>query len=194
MSRNNKVNRDHYMIAGRLPQDEWARQRKKQTEPLWGTKRRKARPAPPWMAGEPAGAADDAVSTNEADEGEATQQPRGRTRREASGTPQGAGNDQTRTKRRTTEARPQDTKAGTTRGARPNAAKTRSTKKAPGRTASATGRGGAKSTKAAPAAKTARGAAAGARTTATTRSAKKAKSKKAKKAKTSGNARAAKKR
>jgi DNA-binding protein HU-beta len=51
MSRHNKVNRDHYMTAGRLSPDDLARERRKQAEPLWGaTKSRKRKVLPPWMA------------------------------------------------------------------------------------------------------------------------------------------------
>lgn len=50
MSRRNKVNPDHYTIAGRLAPDDWARERRKQNEQLFGaTRTRQKKAVPPWM-------------------------------------------------------------------------------------------------------------------------------------------------
>jgi hypothetical protein len=54
VSRNNKVNPDHYTMAGRLTPDELARQRRQQDEQLFGRGRRRQRAMPPWMTNEPA--------------------------------------------------------------------------------------------------------------------------------------------
>src|SRR5688572_18133572 len=51
MSRHNKVNPDHYTTAGRLSQDDLARERRKQSESPMGFNRKSAKKAaPPWMA------------------------------------------------------------------------------------------------------------------------------------------------
>jgi hypothetical protein len=61
MSRRNKVNPDHYTIAGRLAPDDLARERRKQAEQQFGTTRGgQQKPLPPWMANEAAGNGDDA--------------------------------------------------------------------------------------------------------------------------------------
>jgi hypothetical protein len=53
MSRNNKVNPDHYKLGGRLSADDLARERVKQAEiHQTGPKRRRGNPQPPWMANE----------------------------------------------------------------------------------------------------------------------------------------------
>jgi hypothetical protein len=50
MSGKNKVNPDHYKVAGRLSQDDLARARRTQSEPLFGaTRGRQDKPLPPWM-------------------------------------------------------------------------------------------------------------------------------------------------
>lgn len=60
MSRRNKVNPDHYTGAGRLAPDDLARERRKQTEPMFGLKRGADRkPTPPWMAHDAKGKAAD---------------------------------------------------------------------------------------------------------------------------------------
>ena len=95
MSRINKVNKDHYMIAGRLTPDELARQRRKQEEPLWGaTKNRKGKPMPPWMANE-----------NPAAEGDAAREEPSETGRDVSGKRQAADGDQENSSRRSATAR-----------------------------------------------------------------------------------------
>jgi hypothetical protein len=51
MSRQNKVNPDHYTTAGRLSPDDLARERWKQNEPTHAERGRRARKAmPPWMS------------------------------------------------------------------------------------------------------------------------------------------------
>ena len=51
MSRQNRVNPDHYKTAGRLTQDDLARERRKQSESQMGAGRAQSRKAsPPWMA------------------------------------------------------------------------------------------------------------------------------------------------
>jgi len=50
MSGKNKVNPDHYKVAGRLSQDDLARARRSQSEPLFGaTRSRQNKPLAPWM-------------------------------------------------------------------------------------------------------------------------------------------------
>jgi DNA end-binding protein Ku len=161
MSRRNKVNPDHYTIAGRLAPDDWARERRKQSEQLYGaTRGRQQKPTPPWMTAEASANAanenrgdeldttadeaepiesEDAVSLNEGDSGEAAQQPQAKPRGTVRGKEQ-SGRNQQKTERRRREARKQETKAGTTRGARSATAKPRTTPKASG--ARGTPRGG----------------------------------------------------
>jgi hypothetical protein len=56
MSRQNKVNPDHYTIAGRLSPDDLARERWKQNDSPTSARGRRARKAmPPWMAEEASG-------------------------------------------------------------------------------------------------------------------------------------------
>jgi hypothetical protein len=51
MSRQNKVNPDHYTVAGRLSPDDLARERQKQNPQRTGARRgRTAKPIAPWMA------------------------------------------------------------------------------------------------------------------------------------------------
>jgi hypothetical protein len=52
MSRLNKVNPDHYTMAGRLSADDLARERMRQGEARPGRRRRKNKAMPPWMANE----------------------------------------------------------------------------------------------------------------------------------------------
>ena len=130
MSRRNKVNPDHYTIAGRLAPDDLARERRKQAESMFGaTRGRQRKPLPPWMASDTAsdtnnttagagdedvaveaGDAGEAVSMNETDIDEAAQKPQAKPRAAT-------------TKRK---------KAGTTRAARSATAKSRSTAKTSG--------------------------------------------------------------
>lgn len=50
MSRQNKVNPDHYTTGGRLSPDDLARERRKQSEsPMGGGRHSNQRPIPPWM-------------------------------------------------------------------------------------------------------------------------------------------------
>jgi hypothetical protein len=49
MSRHNKVNPDHYTIAGRLTPDDLARERWKQQPTTVGRHSRRDKPQPPWM-------------------------------------------------------------------------------------------------------------------------------------------------
>ena len=50
MSRQNKVNPDHYTGAGRLSPDDWARERRKQSESMFGSRRgSNKKPMAPWM-------------------------------------------------------------------------------------------------------------------------------------------------
>ena len=49
VSRHNKVNPDHYKLAGRLTPDDLARERMRQTQRFEGRRRRQKRPVPPWM-------------------------------------------------------------------------------------------------------------------------------------------------
>lgn len=166
MSRSNKVNPDHYKTAGRLTADDLARERRKQSEPLWGATRRRKRvtPTPPWMTDNAAtgersesaavderetegsetmavDAEDAAVSMNEDESGDAAQQPQAKPRARSQNK-QRTGN-QKKTARRTSEKRKQETRTGATRGARSANAKTRTTPKASG--ARGTPRGGGKS-------------------------------------------------
>lgn len=58
MSRHNKVNPDHYTLAGRLSPDDLARERRKQSESNMGRGRARARKAmPPWLVQEQGGEA-----------------------------------------------------------------------------------------------------------------------------------------
>jgi hypothetical protein len=60
MSGKNKVNPDHYKVAGRLSQDDLARARRSQSEPLFGgTRSRQDNPLPPWMLKEQSAEIDD---------------------------------------------------------------------------------------------------------------------------------------
>ena len=60
MSRSNKVNPDHYKIAGRLSADDLARERVKQAEiHQTGPRRRRETAQPPWMAHEQSAASRD---------------------------------------------------------------------------------------------------------------------------------------
>lgn len=134
MSRRNKVNPDHYTIAGRLSPDDLAREQRKQSERLFGaTRGKKQKPMPPWMAddmpddasdgesadaaGDLAGAAqmvdsEDAVSLAAEDATKATQTPQAEAR--------------------ATSRKRKVTRTGTRRGARSAGAKTRSTSKMSG--------------------------------------------------------------
>jgi hypothetical protein len=94
MSRQNKVNPDHYKLAGRLSPDDLARERQRQPASQPGPLRgRNRKPMPPW-ATEMGGSAEvaDAVAgatitprdsnvTSRASSEEAAQQPRAKTRR-----------------------------------------------------------------------------------------------------------------
>ena len=56
MSGKNKVNPDHYKVAGRLSPDDLARERRRQPEPSFGaTRGRQNKPLPPWMVNEQLG-------------------------------------------------------------------------------------------------------------------------------------------
>src|SRR3712207_615607 len=69
MSRPNKVNRDHYTIAGRLAPDDMARERRKQSEQLFGSKKQKQnKPVPPWMANDASPKNDDVDDAAELDD------------------------------------------------------------------------------------------------------------------------------
>ena len=53
MSRRNKVNPDHYTLAGRLAPDDMARELRKQAERMFsGSRGPRRKPMPPWMAQE----------------------------------------------------------------------------------------------------------------------------------------------
>jgi hypothetical protein len=169
MSRRNKVNPDHYTIAGRLAPDDLARERRKASERLFGaTRGGQDKPMPPWMANESptngesddldvAGTMDDdldddtaepidveeAVPLQAGDPDEAAQQPQAKPRRGGMGKQQEGGGNQKKTARRTAAARKQGTSTGTSRGARSAKAKTPSGSKASGAT-----RGGGKAAKA----------------------------------------------
>jgi hypothetical protein len=54
MSRTNKVNPDHYKLAGRLSPDDLARERVRQGDMQRGPGRERNKPTPPWMAKETA--------------------------------------------------------------------------------------------------------------------------------------------
>ena len=78
MSGKNKVNPDHYKVAGRLSQDDLARARRTQAEPLFGaTRGRKEKPLPPWMlnpqSGRPDAEGADADDATAIDEGQANE-------------------------------------------------------------------------------------------------------------------------
>jgi hypothetical protein len=79
MSGKNKVNPDHYKVAGRLSQDDLARERRTQSEPLFGaTRGRKDKPLPPWMlnqqsASRAAESADPDTETRAVDDGQANE-------------------------------------------------------------------------------------------------------------------------
>ncbi len=78
MSGKNKVNPDHYKVAGRLSQDDLARARRTQSEPLFGaTRSRQNKPLPPWMVNDQLGrqgAEDEGGAAGAAiDDGEATE-------------------------------------------------------------------------------------------------------------------------
>lgn len=71
MSRHNKVNRDRYMTAGRLSPDDLAREKRKQSEQLWGeTKRRKGQPVAPWLANDAAAAKPNDDDEDQIDDGD----------------------------------------------------------------------------------------------------------------------------
>jgi hypothetical protein len=88
MSRHNKVNPDHYTIAGRLTPDDLARERHKQGDGRRAASRQK--PAPPWTqtraatAPARAGVANDAPAKSEAGESEAEKAGTSGRRRRAS--------------------------------------------------------------------------------------------------------------
>ena len=67
MSRNNKVNPDHYTMAGRLSADELARQRVRQGEQQLGGRRRRSKPVPPWIANEQTNSGNDTPEPATAD-------------------------------------------------------------------------------------------------------------------------------
>ncbi len=72
MSRHNKVNPDHYTMAGRLSADDLARERVRQGEQhLEGRRRGRKKATPPWMANETTGSggSDDADDEMPGDEG-----------------------------------------------------------------------------------------------------------------------------
>ena len=160
MSRRNKVNPDHYTIAGRLAPDDMARERRKQADQLRGaTRERQRKPVPPWMAndagdmGKDAGAnatesspveaveAEDAPAINVSGAAnvsdEAAQQPQAKPSRSGMGKQQAGGSNRKKTARRKAEAGKQQTRTGTTRGARSAKAKPRTTPKASGARGSA---------------------------------------------------------
>ena len=111
MSRRNIVNPDHYKTAGRLTPDEWARERRKQAEPLSSAPRRGRRaPVPPWMAPEAGQAAAPGARRTSAKTG-------------------GRNPEEKKSGRRTPEARTQETPKDSPRGARSSAAKARTTPK-----------------------------------------------------------------
>jgi len=68
MSRQNKVNPDHYTQSGRLSPDDLARERQKQGNSGLRSAH-KNRPLPPWMLGQPGPAAESHVEEPEADAG-----------------------------------------------------------------------------------------------------------------------------
>ena len=65
MSGKNKVNPDHYKVAGRLSTDDLARARRQQSEPLLGAARRaRDKPMPPWMLNDQHGGTEPVDSAN----------------------------------------------------------------------------------------------------------------------------------
>ena len=123
MSRQNKVNPDHYKLAGRLSPDDLARERRQQTAAELGPLRGRGRkPMPPWAL-EEASAGDEDERNASVDE--AAQQPQAKPRRGPSADVSGA-RAQKKTARRKREAGKQRVAktAPKTRAARPGARKT----------------------------------------------------------------------
>jgi hypothetical protein len=89
MSRQNKVNPDHYKLAGRLSPDDLARERQRHMGSQPGPLRsRNRKPMPPWATmtnapagGKPEAAADADVSTSPASNEQAAEQPQAKPRR-----------------------------------------------------------------------------------------------------------------
>ena len=108
MSRQNKVNPDHYTLAGRLSPDDLARERRKQNGG-GGLRPRKNRPVPPWMlhpdsvsASEPA--ARESASSVASEPPDEMSEPKERPRRETRSGKKGAAKPRT-AKARTAKAR-----------------------------------------------------------------------------------------
>ena len=85
MSRHNKVNPDHYTMAGRLSADDLARERMRQGEQHPGAGRRgRNKPTPPWMANEtPAGRDEARTDRNTSADNAAETEGAGMPRRQA---------------------------------------------------------------------------------------------------------------
>lgn len=65
MSGKNKVNPDHYKVAGRLSTDDLARARRQQSEPTFGAARSgRDKPMPPWMLNDQLGRTEPGDSGN----------------------------------------------------------------------------------------------------------------------------------
>lgn len=123
MSRQNKVNPDHYKLAGRLSPDDLARERRQQTAAQLGPLRGRGRkPMPPWAI---EGASPSDADERNAPNDEAAQQPQAKPRRGPSADAPGA-RAQKKTARRKTEVGKQRVAKTTpkTRAARPGARKT----------------------------------------------------------------------
>ena len=128
MSRQNKVNPDHYTLAGRLSPDDLARERRKQNGG-GGLRPRKNRPVPPWMlhpdsvsASEPA--ARESTSSVASEPPDEMPEPKERPRRETRSGKKAAAKTRT-TKARTTK----------TRTAKARTAKARTASRRPAKTA-----------------------------------------------------------
>ena len=139
MSRQNKVNPDHYKLAGRLSPDDLARERRRQMESQPGPLGRRIRkPMPPWAAANTATGSDRAVH-EDAGEAKATTEkstaaPRGRSR----AAPKSASAKPTPRTRKAAGVRTSSTRSGSSRRvSRPAARKSVS----PGRQKVATSKG-----------------------------------------------------
>jgi hypothetical protein len=144
MSRQNKVNPDHYTSAGRLSPDDWARERRKQAERLHGeTRKRQRKPLPPWLANEASadapnsgsnaatepGGMDEAI---EDEAGEMAEQLQAKRRAATQVKSQAGGTNDKKPAQQTRKAAKQQPRTGATRGVRSAKARPKSTTKASG--------------------------------------------------------------